>query len=343
MSDIYPDLILPGFPGPLIPPTDWTVSGNTTLSQRINYFRNLTISGSSTLTGVAGGTIIVVQHKLQIDSGSILSLNGLGGIGGAASAVGLGGGAYLASVSNSFTSLSTGVPALHMSDTIAFPPVLFDPIQPVMASGGTTSANQPGGNGGAWSSTTAGAPTDISLFLALLQFITNARGHTDNATSFIGGGGGGGGANTSGSGSSTGGLYGQAGVTGTALAAQSGGSGFGGGGGGGSIASLFGGSTGVGANGGGVILILCGILSGAGTIRANGNNGTAPAANQGGGGGGGGGAVCVAYHIADSSTPTLQANGGTGGAPGGNGKTGGTGGAGVATSFRFNIGIASSI
>lgn len=85
----------------------------------------------------------------------------------------------------------------------------------------------------------------------------------------------------------------------------------GGGGGGGNNGAT---AAGAGGGGAGVIKLRCGVLTGSGTIEANGGNGgngTAGAGSWGGGGGGSGGLVAVYADNADGWTGTLQALGGT--------------------------------
>lgn len=314
----YPDISIPGIPGPLIEPRDYTTTGDVTLSQRVNYFKNLTIASGHTMTGVAGGTIIVVQRTLSVVG--TISVNGLGAIGGVSTAVGPGGG---------------GLVSIGTTPTIGGVAPGAGRIQQWMANSGAGGPN----NGSAWPAQVLNVPTDITLLSLILRYLTDAPSHTAVSGTYGPVGGGGGGAS------------GVAAATGSAMsngqppnATNSGGSGFGGGGGGGGDAG-FSPSQLAGGAGGGVILILCGILSGAGTISANGVNGgdASALAEGGGGGGGGGGAVVIAYHRAATTTPTLQATGGTGGGGKGSGQAGGNGGAGLATSFRINVGIASTI
>jgi hypothetical protein len=100
--------------------------------------------------------------------------------------------------------------------------------------------------------------------------------------------------------------------------------GSGGGGGGGSGVA---GSGGGGGAGGGIMILVGRTITGNGTIKANGGNGsTAILANGGGGGGGGGGVVILLSENDTTMTSlTVQVNGGTAGAGNGTGSTGSNG------------------
>lgn len=349
MPQIFPDLILPGVPSPLIPPADYATAGNVTLPARVNFFRNLTVNSGHTLTCLGGGTIIVVQQTLTVVSTGVISANGLGSqVNAAANGGGGGGGAYgraavLTRSSGAFISFG----AVSASN----PYVLAPGTQNFMAAGSAGgAAGVAGGNGGAWPLTGGGAfdasnsdPQEVDLVLALLDLIRAGNGKDDATYGAIGGGAGGNGgvgqatAGSAGAAGNLGGIGGQ-GTSGN-RAGGGGGSGFGGGGGGGGAGTTSG-TGGQGGRGGGVILIICGFLTGTGTISANGNNGSAGGASNGGsGGGGGGGAVVVGYHQVDGAgSPTVQANGGTGPAGTGTGTKGGNGGAGIALKFLFSVG-----
>ena len=98
-----------------------------------------------------------------------------------------------------------------------------------------------------------------------------------------------------------------------------------------------GGSTGgAGGTSGGSVVLICGSITGTGTINASGIAGTAaPGNNTGGGGGGGGGVVILSSQATEGSWPTISVSGGTGGSCGiysGCG-AGGTGGAGWYATF----------
>lgn len=84
-------------------------------------------------------------------------------------------------------------------------------------------------------------------------------------------------------------------------------------GGGGGAGSNDDASTSSGGNGGGIIIFRTGLVSGTGSIVANGDAGSS-AANDGGGGGGAGGAVLIAVQgLAGVGNLTVQATGGVGG------------------------------
>ena len=314
------------------PVVDATISGNTTLTEQLNIFNNLTISGAVTLTGLAGGTIIIVRENLVIDNASgVISVNALGAkpLGfGAISAGGAGGGAI-----NFGTSAALTIEAFHAR------------LQRIMASGGAgVNTNAVGGSGGAWSAASTANPLINGWATAAgLVELMLLRPSDDATYGGIGGGAGGEGADGVPAGTGgAGGTQGKAGANGSAATASGGGgSGFGGGGGGGG-ASGTSGTPGDGARGGGTLLIITKTINNAGTISANGANGpNASAAGQcGGGGGGGGGAVHVLYEFtAGSGVGTLQANAGLGGTNGGGtGSAGGAGGAGMATSARIRAG-----
>jgi hypothetical protein len=82
------------------------------------------------------------------------------------------------------------------------------------------------------------------------------------------------------------------------------------GGGGGGAGANSGGAAG---NGGEFVVLVCGSLTGTGTIRADGGYGSPSTANSTGSGGGGGGGVIITRSPADTSTLTLITNGGPGG------------------------------
>lgn len=324
------------------------------------------------MTGVPGGTIIIVQQTLSVVG--TLSVNGLGGKGAAAAlaantnspAAGGGGawgrggntaqgqGDYVQNVQGFYTPL--GMTAGDVAYARA--PIM----QSYMANGGQYNTTADGGAGGAYPLSDQSynwmqdrnltPPLDWLLWRALLQLIEEGQGVDHASYGAIGGGGGGGGAvnnTTSTPNPMPGGRYGGAGIFNTVASqyvGSSGGSGIGGGGAGGGGGQAFPGTpiAGPGGRGGGVLLVLCGTLRDAGVISADGiAGGNASSGIASGGGGGGGGGVCVGYHIAGATTPTIRANGGTAGALISTGKNGGAGGAGVASSFRISTAIASTI
>ena len=93
--------------------------------------------------------------------------------------------------------------------------------------------------------------------------------------------------------------------------------------------------SGGGGGAGGPILICCRVLTGAGTIQANGGAGAAGSAgNAGGGAGGGGGQILLTAGDRTAFTGTTTANGGAGGAGIGTGANGANGAAGTVISVQ---------
>lgn len=83
-----------------------------------------------------------------------------------------------------------------------------------------------------------------------------------------------------------------------------------------------------GAAGGGLVMVRVGIITGSGTISANGSNANNSVENDGSGGGGAGGSVLVHASTSGGGTLTIQANGGNGGTNTGVGSAHGPGGGG---------------
>lgn len=348
-----------GLPGRFATPIDVTISGNTTLSERINYFKNLTINNGIVLTGVAGGTIIVVEETLTLSNGtSQISCNALGGKGAAqqaantVGAAGFGGGVW---GFDSATPLTiTQGQFLSSGAMSATNPVVRARLQTLMAAGGAggSAAGNDGTAGTAYPVASKGmfASTTIQLaqwelILALMEMMLERP--TDDATG--GGiGGGGGGSGSGGAAHSSGGTGGTVGSKATvgsgAGSGGPGGSGFGGGGGGGAGAAASGADFGAaGGRGGGVLVVVARTINNAGIISADGAAGSAgdTTGNGGGGGGGGGGGACVLVYegTTGSGVGTVRANGGAAGAEGQAGAgNGGAGGAGIASSFKIRSG-----
>lgn len=336
-----------GLPGRFRAPIDVTTSGSASLTERINYFKNLTVAAGHTLTAVAGGTIIVVEEKLTIAATGVLSANALGGKGASAATNAIAAGGYGAGLWNydSTTPLTVTMGQFLSSGAISSTnPFVRQRLQPLMAAGGaggaltvvgTNGAAYPVASRGLFAGTTI-ALTQWELVLALMELMLERP--TDDATAGAIGGGGGGAGGSGGAG--TGGAGGTVACRGASSSAAGagggGGSGFGGGGGG---AGGSGGTTagGVGGRGGGVLIVIAREVDNGGTISANGGPGTAGDSTTGEGGGGGGGAVVVAYeHVSGSGVGTVQANGGSG--SNGAGNNGGAGGAGLASSFDIRSG-----
>lgn len=106
--------------------------------------------------------------------------------------------------------------------------------------------------------------------------------------------------------------------------------GGGAGGGGGAINTGIGssGTSGSGGHGGGVIYIACNILSGVGTIRADGGNASSASGSGAGGGGGGGGGAIIIVRRSSTFSGTMSVSGGLGSAGSGGGSSGTNGSAG---------------
>lgn len=327
-----------GVPPPQTTPIDVTISGASTLTEQVNYFRDLTINSSQTLTGIAGGGIIVCRD-LTINSSGIIDFNGLGAKGGATSSLsGYGGGAWGFDV--------TGLARTNGFFDSASATDFFTPrLQMAMASGAAgRNTNGTPSAGSAWpaaSSSPGGGTWGLQGGWPLVGALIELMHHrpTDDATAGAIGGGGGGASHSAAVGGTAGiaGIIGGKGTDGTvATASGGGGSGFGGGGGG--AGRTAGGTAQAGGRGGGVLVIVCRNINNAGTIRANGAAAGANAANSPAAGGGGGGAVVVLYETTSGSgVGTLQANGGAAGTSSG-GVNGSAGGAGLAASFKIRSG-----
>lgn len=303
-----PLLIYPGLPAPLTPPEDKTFSVDTTLTVPVAYYKNLTINAGVTVTGLAGGTIIIVQETFTLNG--VLSANGLGAAGGAAN-----------------NNPGSGA-ALRATD----PPELYL----YMPRSGVPAAGAVGGAATAWPLATA-TLTDLQILILGIGYVLDGGripGTAGVGSGFgaAGGGGGGGGcANAASSDADGAHDMGNGGDTST----RSGGSGVGSGGAGGDGTGV---TAGAGGTGGGVSLVYCSVLSGSGSMTCNGTNGANGATNGGGGGGGGGGFACIAYHTTSNDSTTVSANGGTGGtAGGGTGFAGGNGSAGAAFKLQMSV------
>ena len=62
--------------------TDSTVSSNSNLAAQVNYYNDLSVTGTAVLSGITSPTFIFA-HKVTIASGARISVDGLGGAGGA--------------------------------------------------------------------------------------------------------------------------------------------------------------------------------------------------------------------------------------------------------------------
>lgn len=334
-------------PGRFETPTDFATSGNLTLPARYNYFKNLTVNNGHTLTGVGGGTLLVVEETLQIVAGGVISVNALGGRGGASvnnapGAFGFGGGPWRPNL-GAFT--ITQGQFLSVGAIAAGNPWernILTAMMPVGGVGGLGGGNNPGAVGsGPFPEAARGVfggatvpPAGWELIEELLRMMRE-RPTDDATTGGIGGGGGGSGAGGNGAGAGgAGGMAGTGGAVGASNGAGGGGgSGFGVGGGGGSGVGAA--ASGAGGRGGGVLIIVCGTLNNLGIISADASAGAGTGNASGGGGGGGGGAVVVGYETL-TALGTLRALSGGGGATG-SGGTGAAGTAGLATSFQVSV------
>lgn len=336
-----------GLPGRFRAPVDYTTPGSEALTERINYFKNLTIAAGHTLTAVAGGTIIVVEEKLTIAATGVLSANALGGKGAPAATNAAATGGYGGGLWNfdSVTPLTVTQGQFLSNGAISSTnPFVRQRLQPLMASGGAGGGlTVAGSNGGAYPVASRGlfAGTTVQLaewelVLALMELMYE-RPIDDATAGAIGGGGGGAGGSGGGGTGGGAGTVGARGITASAAGAGGGGGSGVGGGGGGAGGTGGTGASGVGGRGGGVLIVITREIDNGGTISANGATGGGGAGATGDGGGGGGGAVVVGYeHVSGSGVGTVQANGGSGN--GGAGLNGGDGGAGIASSFDIRSG-----
>ena len=340
----YPNKVT--LPGHFTAPVDVTISGSVALTERFNYFKNLTINNGIVLTGLGGGTIIVVEETLTLANGSSqISVNELGAKG--AASEGLGGkGGGLPFSNNAVGVLTMG--ALSHATLAATVPYIWPPLILVNnGDGGAGGAYNAAGSAGVAATTMTPPVSDAArsitfqweTFISALHAML-MRWEDDATYGGIGGGGGGAGGGTAGTGASVaGGVGGSKGALGSAGAGGGGGGGglgSGGGGGGGGVGA---GAGGPGGRGGGALLILCRTLNNAGLLTADGgagSNGTGT--NAGGGGGGGGGMVLVGYETL-TALGTLRANGGAAGALIGTGLNGAAGAAGITGSFKIRSGV----
>ena len=277
--------MLPGLIGRFTTPADVTISSNTTLATRINYFATLTVNASITLTGLAGGTVIICETAL-VNAGTI-SANALGG-----RSAGYGGGAWGRGKQPVIRTSGGFISDAALGATVAYD--LAPTVQQHMASGGSTVNGAAGSAGGAWPFTTGapidalrGEPIDYLLLLALWDLLQQGQGNDNATTGAIGGGGGGG--------NGLGGTAGRAGGRGggvlliickalnnTGTISANGANGTAGSG-----ASTGGG----GGGGGGGVVVAYETLTAAGTIQASGGSGGAAGAGGAAGGAGGAGAA----------------------------------------------------
>lgn len=345
-------------PGRFTAPADVALN-STTLTENINYFRNLTINAGQTVACVdAGPTLIVVEETLTLGAGAVLHADGRGAApASAANAVGGLGGSARDGLNWQFMSAGYdyGYDRIGATSTYNYRSGRMFPWEQQSDRGGPGSAggNSSGGSGfpgGAAAAAANGGRSTSALarILRMLEVLAVvAPFNAPTSGSQIGGVGGGAGGNGSATAWSAGtpgnggdSWYGANGTPGTNGGGGGGGGGefpCGGGGGGGACAAPGGGTPGQGGRGGGVLIFICGTLNNAGTIRANGANGSNAVGNAGGGGGGGGGFVGGLYE-ALTALGTLQANGGNGGTGGGGAGSGGAGGAGSAGAAKIRSG-----
>lgn len=255
--------------------SDATWGNATSLTDHFYRLRDLTITAGEVATLTRSPTIIVCRRLTFGSSGSVISANGVGGAGGTTANSRGGRGALNGQAAAQGTYTDPLGSALHL----------------VLGAGGAENA--------------AGAASTLVGLHEALELI---------AMGCVGGGGGGGGGTGAGAdgGTSRAGVRGQSGQTTSGRRGGGGGSGVGGGGGGGGASDSFVGAEGNGGAGGGTVLIVCDTIAGAaGTVRANGADGTA-AGGQGGHGGDGGGGLVIVLTRNALFTPVVQANAGAG-------------------------------
>lgn len=335
-------------PGRFFTPGSLSTVGNVALTERYNYFTNLTINNGHAVSGIAGGTIIIVENKLQLVGTGALHCNELGGKGAASSGAGnlglggYGGGAFRYNAVGGLN--ATQGQFISQAAISATNPYIREILTPMLPSGGAggTGGSGAGIVGSSFPAAGAGlfgspSPAPSLTGLALLEYLLNliVERSDDNATSGgIGGGGGGGGAggNAAGAGGAGGTLGTQGSAGATTQGGGGGGSGFGGGGGGGGAAAI--GANAAGGRGGGVLIVLCGELDNGGVISANG--GAGGNAFQGCGGGGGGGVVSLGYEtLSGVGIGSVLASPGAGGNSTGSGGNGGNGGSGLVNTYKI--------
>lgn len=277
--------------------SDAVIDVNSAMSSPMMIYKNLTINAGIVLTGYASPQIVICSQLEFKSAASQISMNGLGGVGGAQT---VGGQGAMELVYNG-TSLQ--------NDTM---------LARSLKKGGI------GGSGAAVGADGVSGALALSPISAWFLFQIRCKG----------GGGGGGGAGAAAGASGAPGVAGTSGQAGSGAGGSGGGSGVGGGGGGGGVATNTG-TGGTGGAGGGMLLLICdSIITASGVISANGLDGSVGITAAGGGGGGGGGLVLL-YVNTPNVVPTLQANGGAGGVGvGTTGYAGGVGGAGATFMMR---------
>ncbi|WP_128426283.1 hypothetical protein [Gudongella oleilytica] len=288
---------------------DETISSDTSLSEHINVYNNLTINAGITLSGRSGVTYIFVKETLTING--TISASGKGSAGGAITAPagsgGNGGGILIILARKILGSGSIKASGADGGDT---------------TSGSASTTTSTDGTAGSFKGLSIGAGTSYlapsapdatrmkKAALAMNLILLNdsggaggASGGKDDSSTYY--------SNSAGAGGS--GIIGQGGAA--YRTSVSGNNGSPGGGG-----------------GGGAVVVLSMETIPAITIEAKGGNAGAIVsqsyANPGGGGGGG-----LISIMAPGSSATTNAAGGNGGAPGVSGVAGGNGGAGLVEYF----------
>ncbi len=276
---------------------------------KIPQYTNVTITSTGTLTapawdGATGGILIFyVNGTLNIQSGGRINVTGIGfpggtgGIGGTAGTGGAGG----TGGSSAIGGQAGGNGSLGAGGGVGGE---GGPLVPGLLAAGTGgNGGGVGAAGGTGANGTAGGGTNAGL----AGFAGNNFSTIPSSLMMGGGGGGGRGGN------------------------GSAGAGGGGGGGSGSLLTIIGGNGTTGENGGsggnggnggvggGIVFIRAAVLTGSGTVTANGTNGTNGSSGGTGGTGGSGGKG------GEKLTGLVPLNGGGGGG-GGKGANGGSGG-----------------
>ncbi|WP_262922856.1 T9SS type A sorting domain-containing protein [Hymenobacter aerilatus] len=267
---------------------------------RVPQYASVIVSGTVTglpWNGTTGGVLIVdVAGQTTFSTGAVLDMNGKGFRGGSEKQF-TGASGY---ASNDYRNVAvTGLAGAHGSkgEGLAGTPRYVNNAGSLLDTGvegyftGSVGSGAPGNAGGGGSDATP---------------LTNL-GNT-------GGGGGGNGGNGGNGGKYSSDAASLGGVGGAKGASASANRLFLGGGGGAGSSNMAASTIASGATGGGIIIIRTGMVSGAGTLRANGNDAATNSTGSGGGGGGAGGTVMVvARTTTNMSNIVVSTNGGKGG------------------------------
>ncbi len=321
--------------------TDLTVTGGTTtLTNKVNRYRDIEITSTGILTGSATlSPILIFCRDFTIEASGLLHVDALGPIAGAGGAAGGGdpandggagaqsdrGGTYVTDVARD----GGGATAIYS------PPQFWRGWS--SGAGGGGGGGGGGGDAGGENGKEGGDGGIGGRAYGTQTYVLQAG--TGGTKGF--GGGASPVAGSSPIGAVGANIYDNLDYLQALLdfvETHNGGAGGGGGGAGGQgYSSTAGGAGGIGGAGGGILIVCCERWNNSGTARSNGGNGTAGAngtngagAGLGGGGGGGGGAgggggMIVVMCIESINDGTFTATGGAGGAAG----TGGSAGAGA--------------